>query len=156
MSGNPYPLQGDWPSWVREHRVCWELAAFREKVKNKGLLQTGYALKLCGSFAPSAQQDPEAVAGSIYERLRTLAAEVIQSMPMSPLVQVEPPGRAIVSTGSPLVEVELTVVASPPRSSDPLPAPELRRLIKVVEDRLRAMGVSDKKMSARRASTSRR
>jgi hypothetical protein len=145
MSGTPHTLEGDWASWVREHQVCWELAPVQEMVKGlKGLRvqQTGYALKLFGRFDPGAQDGAEAVARNIYERLRTLATEVIRSMPVPAIVQVAPPGRAVVPMESRLVmEVELTVVASPDRPGRPLPSGEVRRLIGLVEDSLRSMGL---------------
>ena len=142
MSGTPRTFDGDWPSWVEEHQVCWELSAVQEMVKGHGLQQTGFALKLFGRFDPRAKDDASAVARSIHERLRMLAAEVARAMPVPALVQVEPPGRAVIPVESPLVvEVELAVVASPPHPDRPLPPAELRRVIGMVEARLRSLGL---------------
>lgn len=142
MSGTPRTFDGDWPSWVEEHQVCWELSVVQEMVKGQGLQQTGFALKLFGRFHPRAEDDASAVARSIHERLRMLAAEVTRAMPVAALVQVEPPGRALVPAESPLVvEVELAVVASPPHPDRPLPTAELRRAIGMVEATLRSLGL---------------
>ena len=142
MSGTPLTFDGDWPSWVQEHQVCWELSAVQEMVKGHGLQQTGFALKLFGRFDPRAEDDASAVARSIHERLRMLAAEVARTMPVPALVQVEPPGRAVIPLESPpVVEVELAVVASPPHPDRPLPPAELRRVIGMVEARLRSLGL---------------
>ena len=142
MSGTPLTFDGDWPSWVQEHQVCWELSALQEMVKGYGLRQTGYSLKLFGRFDPRGEDDASAVARSIHERLRMLAAEVARTMPVPALVQVGPPGRAVIPAESPLVvEVELAVVASPPHPDRPLPPAELRRAIGMVEATLRSLGL---------------
>jgi hypothetical protein len=128
-------------AWCREHEVCWEIAPVLERVKGRGVDQTGYALKL---FAPLGvgPGDTEPVARPIFERLRRLALEALHALPVPSLLQVEPAGRAVVSPGSPLVvELQLTLVASPPHPGNPLPAAEVRRLIAVLETRLRSMGL---------------
>jgi len=142
MSGTPRTFDADWPSWVQEHKVCWELSALQEMVKGHRLQQTGFALTLCGRFNPRAERDASAAARSIYERLRMLAAEVGRAMPVPALVQVQPPGRAVIPAESPVVvEVELAVIASPPHPDHPLPPAELRRVTGMVEARLRSLGL---------------
>jgi hypothetical protein len=142
MSETPPTLGGDWPSWIEEHEVCWELSAVQEMVKGHGLQQTGYALKLFGRFDPRTEDDASAVARSIHERLRMLAVEVARAMPVPALVQVEPPGRAVIPVEPSLVlEVELAVVASPPHPDHRLPPTELRRVIGTIEARLRSLGL---------------
>jgi hypothetical protein len=57
-------------------------------------------------------------------------------------MQVEPPGRVVIPAQLPLVvEVELSVLASPPDPDRLLPPAEVQRLIGLVEDRLRSMGL---------------
>jgi hypothetical protein len=145
MSETPRTLDGDWPSWVREHKVCWELSPHQDMVKGRRVQQTGYALKLFGRFDPRAEDDASAAARSIHERLRMLAAEVARALPVPALVQVQPPGRAVIPAESPfVVEVELAVIASPPHPDRPLPPAELRRVIGTVEARLRSLGLRKK------------
>jgi hypothetical protein len=147
MSGTTHAFEGDWPegdwpSWITEHQVCWELAPILEMVTGRGVQQTAYALKLFGRFDPGAHDDTEAVVRSIHKRLRILAADAIRCLPVGPLVQVEPAGRAVIPAESALVvEVELTVLASPPHPDQPLPPPDVRGLIVALEDRLRSMGL---------------
>ena len=143
MSDTTDTVEGDWPSWVREHQVCWELGPIQEMVQGKGVQQTGYALKLFGRFDPAAEGGAEAVARSIYERLRALVAEATRSMPAGTLVQVGPPGRAVLPPESPLVvEAELTVVATfAPADRERRPASEARELVAALEERLRSMGL---------------
>jgi hypothetical protein len=63
-------------------------------------------------------------------------------MPMPALVQVQLPGRAVIPAESPLVvEVKLAVVASAPHSDRPRPPAELRRVIGMIEARLRSLGL---------------
>ena len=145
MSETPPTLDGDWPSWVQEHKVCWELSPRQEMVKGHRVQPTGYALKLFGRFDPRGEDDASAVARSIHERLRLLAAEVARAMPVPALVQVEPPGRAVIPVEKPfVVEVELAVSVSPPHPDRPLPPAELRRVIGIVEARLRSLGLKKK------------
>jgi hypothetical protein len=142
MSETPRTLDGDWPSWVQEHQVCWELGPVQETVKGHGLQQTGYALKLFGRFSPRAESDGSEAIRTIYERLRMLAEEVRRSMPVPALVQVQPGGRAVIPAEMPfVVEVELAAVASPPDSDRPLPPAELRRAIDTIEAMLRSLGL---------------
>jgi hypothetical protein len=142
MTGIAETLEGDSRAWLRKRQVCWELAPFQEMVKGQGLQQTGYALKLFARVEPGAEDDALAVARSVHERLSALAAEVIRTLPVPALLQVEPPGRAMIPPESPLVvEVELVVLASPPEPHRPLPPAEVRRVIGVVEDTLRSMGL---------------
>jgi len=146
MSGTPRTFDGDWPSWIEEHQVCWELSAVQEMVKGHRLQQTGFALTLFGRLDPRAEDDASAAARSIYERLRMLAAEVGRAMPVPALVQVQPPGRAVIPAESPLVvEVELAVVASPPHPDRPLPPAELRHAIEMIEARLRSLGLKKRR-----------
>ena len=145
MSETPPTLDGDWPSWVQEHKVCWELSPLQEMVKGRRVQRTGYALKLFGRFNPRAENDASTVARSIHERLRMLAADVARAMPVPALVQVEPPGRAVIPVEKPfVVEVEVTVSVSPPHPDHPLPPAELRRVIGIVEARLRSLGLKKK------------
>ena len=102
---------------------------------------TGHAVRLFARFDVGAG-DTEAVARPIHERLGRLAMEAVQSLSVHLLVQVEPPGRAVVSPGDPfVVEVQLTLVASPPDPGHPLPPVEVRRLIALVGTKLRSMGI---------------
>jgi len=140
MSGTPRTFDGDWPSWVEHHEVCWELSAFQEMVKDHGLRQTGFALKLFGRLDPRAMDHAPAAARSIHERLRLLANDALEALPVHAMVQA--PGRAVVRMESPIVvEVELTVIASPPDPAHPLPPTEVKRLIAALGDRLRSMGL---------------
>ena len=142
MSGTPRAFDGDWPSWVEQHQVCWELSAVQEMEKGHGLQQTGFALKLFGRLDPRTKDQAPALDRSIHESLRVLAAEVVRALPVPALVQMEPPGRAVVRMElPPVVEVELAVVASPPHPDRPLPPEELRRAIGMVEARLRSLGL---------------
>ena len=141
MSGTPHTLEGDWPSWIQKHKVCWELSPMREAVKGRGLQQTGYVLKLFGRFDPRTE-DASALAASIYARLRALAADVAQALAVPALVQVAPPGRAVVPVERDFVlEVELEVVASPPDPEHPLPPEQVRRAIGMIEAQLRSLGL---------------
>jgi hypothetical protein len=126
--------------WIREHEACWEITPVRERVKGRGFEETGHALRLFARLDVGAGEI-EAVARPIHERLRRLAMEALQSLPAHLLVQVEPPGRAVVSPGTPfVVEVELTLGASVPHPDHPLPPVEVRRLIALLEKKLRSMG----------------
>jgi hypothetical protein len=123
------------------HEVSWEITPVLEQVKGRGVEQTGHALKL---FAPIdvAAGETEPIARPVYERLRRLAMEAVQLLPANLLVQVEPPGRAVVSPGTPfVVEVQLTLLASAPHPGHPLPAVEVRRLIALLETKLCSMGL---------------
>jgi hypothetical protein len=142
MSATSRAAEVDLPAWVREHEACWELAPVHEMVKGRGVQQTGYALKLFGRFDPAAQDDDEAIARGIYERLGSVATEVMRFVPAHSLVQVQPFGRAVIPNERRLaVEVELTVVASPAHPEHPLPSGEVRRLIAMLEERLRSIGL---------------
>jgi len=142
MSDTTPTREGDWSSWVRDHQVCWELKPAQEMVKGHGLRQTGFELKLFGCFDPRPEDDVTPIRRSIHERLRTLVGEVAGAMPVRPLMQVEPPGRVVIPAQLPLVvEVELSVLASPPDPDRLLPPAEVQRLIGLVEDRLRSMGL---------------
>ena len=128
--------------WVREHQVCWELSPMCELVKGHGMQQTGYALKVFGRFDAAAQDDDFALARRIYERLRALALDAVRSLPVQPLVQVQPFGRGVLPADSRfIVEVELMLVASPPHPDHPLPPAEVRRLIALLEQKLGSMGL---------------
>jgi hypothetical protein len=97
MSDTTQTREGDWSSWVRDHQVCWELKPAQEMVKGHGLLQTGFELKLFGCFDPRPEDDVTPIRRSIHERLRTLVGEVAGAMPVRPLMQVEPPGRVVIT-----------------------------------------------------------
>jgi hypothetical protein len=57
-------------------------------------------------------------------------------------MQVEPFGRGVVPLDAPmLIDVQLTIVASPDERERQLPPSELRRVIQLVDDRLRALGL---------------
>jgi hypothetical protein len=130
------------PAWVKEHQVSFELAPFREHVKGERLQQTGQLLSLFGRFDPRAVDDPVKAARSIHERLHALALEALRDLPVPSLMQVEPFGRAVVPRDAPLLmDVPLTVVASPPGKEQQLPPSELRRVIELVDSRLRALGL---------------
>lgn len=82
------------------------------------------------------------MARKIHERLRTLAEGAVRSLPVDALVQVQPFGRVVLPPESRLiVEVELTAVASPTHPERPLPSAGVRRLIGVLEKRLRSLGL---------------
>jgi hypothetical protein len=142
MSKTTDMVQDDWASWIREHQVCWELAPNQEMVQGKGVQQTGYAFKLFGRVDSAAEGGAEAVARGVYERLRALVAEATRSMPAGTLVQMGPPGRAVLPPESPLaVEAELTVVATFAHADRERPASEARELVAALEERLRSIGL---------------
>jgi hypothetical protein len=129
-------------AWLSEHQVSWELFPVQEMVKGRGLLQTGYALQLFGRFDPGMQDDPAAMARNIHDRLRLLANEALEGLPGHALVQAAPAGRVVVRIESPIVvEVEFTVVASPPDPAHPLPPADVKRLVAALGERLRGMGL---------------
>jgi hypothetical protein len=135
-----YATEVDSAAWVAEHQVCWELFPVQEMVKGHGLQHTGYALQMFGRFDRGAHDDWAAMARSIHERLRLLANDALEALPVHPMVQA--PGRAVVRMESPIVvEVELTVIASPADPAHPLPPAEVKRLIAALGDRLRSMGL---------------
>ncbi|HET7294508.1 MAG TPA: hypothetical protein VFM88_18935 [Vicinamibacteria bacterium] len=128
-------------AWITDHEVSWEVVPVLEQVKGRGVEQTGQALKLFARFDVAAGEI-EPVARPIHERLRSLAMEAVQSLPAHLLVQVEPPGRAVVSPGTPfVVEVQLTLVASVPHPDSLLPPVEVRRLVSLLEKKLSSMGL---------------
>ena len=130
------------PGWVMEHQVSFELALVQEYVKGHGLQQTGQLLRLFGRFDPRNVDDPVDVARSIHERLHALALEALRDLPVPSLMQVEAFGRVVVPLDAPLLmDVQLTVVASPAGKERQLPHSELRPVIKLVDDRLRALGL---------------
>lgn len=133
------------PAWVKEHQVSFELASFQEYVKGHGLQQTGQLLRLFGRFDPRAVDDPVDVARSIHKRLHALALEALRDLPVLSLMQMEAFGRAAVPLDAPLLmDVQLTVRASPDGKERQLPPSELRQVIKLVDDRLRALGLKKK------------
>ncbi len=137
-----YTTEVDSAAWVAEHQVCWELFPVQEMVKGHGLQHTGYALQMFGRFDRGAHDDWAAMARSIHERLRLLANDALEALPVHPMLQAAPAGRAVVRMESPIVvEVELTVIASPPDPAHPLPPAELKHLIAALGDRLRSMGL---------------
>jgi hypothetical protein len=137
-----YTTEVDSAAWVAEHQVCWELFPVQELVKGHGLQQTGYALQMFGRCDRGANDDWAASARSIHERLRLLANDALEALPAHPMLQPAPAGRAVVRMESPIVvEVELTVIASPPDPAHPLPPAGVKRLIAALGDRLRSMGL---------------
>jgi hypothetical protein len=130
------------PEWVKEHQVSFELAPVQEYVKGHGLQPTDQSLRLFGRFDPRAVNHPVDVAWSIHERLHALALEALRDLPVPALMQVEPFGRGVVPLDAPLLlEVQLTVVASHAGKERQLPPAELRRVMQLVDDRLRAQGL---------------
>jgi hypothetical protein len=130
------------PGWVKEHEVAFELAPVQEHVKGHGLQPTGQSLRLFGRFDPRAVDDPVDAAWSIHQRLHALALEALRDLPVTALMQVEPFGRGVVPLDAPmLIDVQLTIVASPDGRERQLPPLELRRVIQLVDDRLRALGL---------------
>ena len=130
------------PEWVKEHKASFELASFQEYVKGQGLRPTGQSLRLFGRFDPSAVSDPVEVARSIHERLHALALDALRDLPVTAVMQAEPFGRGVVPLDEPLlIDVQLTVVASPDGREQLLLPSELRRVIQLVDDRLRALGL---------------
>ena len=130
------------PEWVKEHKASFELASFQEYVKGRGLQPTGQSLRLFGRFDPSAVGDPVEVARSIHERLHALALDALRDLPVTAVMRVEPLSRGVVPLDEPLmIDVQLTVVASPDGREQQLPPSELRRVIQLVDDRLRALGL---------------
>jgi hypothetical protein len=142
MNAMPQTSEADPHAWVKEHQVSFELAPVQEQVKGRGLQPTGQALRLFGRFDPRAVDDPAGVAWSIHERLHALALESLRDLPVTALMQAEPFGRGVVPLEAPLlIDVQLTIVASPAGQERQLPPPELRRVIQLVDDRLRALGL---------------
>jgi hypothetical protein len=134
--------EADPHAWVKEHQASFELGPVQEHVKGHGMQQTGHALKLFGRLDTRAVGDPVEAAWRIHERMLALAFEALRDLPVPALMQVEPFGRAIVPLDAPLLlEVQLTVVASPPGKERQLPSSELRRVIELVDARLRALGL---------------
>ena len=127
---------------MKEHQVTFELAHVQEHVKGQGPQQTGQSLRLFGRFDPRAVDDPVEAAWSIHKRLHALALEALRDLPVTALMQLEPFGRGVVPLDAPLlIDVQLTIVASPAGKEQQLPPLELRRLIQLVDDRLRALGL---------------
>ena len=142
MNAIPQTSEAVPPEWVKEHQVSFELVPVQEHVKGHGLQQTGQSLRLFGRFDPRGVDDPVEVARSIYGRLHALALEALRDLPVTALMQVEPFGRGVVPLDAPLmIDVQLMVVASPDGKERQLPLSELRQVIKLVDDRLRALGL---------------
>lgn len=144
MNANLPTPGGDRRAWVEKHQVSSELTPVHELVKGRGVQPTGYALKLFGRFGDDAQDLEKAVAraGEIYEGLRTLGLEAVRSLPVHTLVRVQPPGRAVCLPDARLVaEVEFEVDASPPHPDQMLPPGEVQRLLRMLEEELRSMGL---------------
>jgi hypothetical protein len=145
-SETPRAVEAELRAWVKEHKVSWELAPQKEMVKGRGMQQTGYVLKLFGRIDHRRKDRIDAIAHGAYDRLRALAEEAIRLLPGAPVVQLQPPGRAVVVTDEPrlVLEAELTFLASPPHPDAPLPPAELRRLVALVERTLRALGLKQR------------
>jgi hypothetical protein len=131
----------DRAAWIEEHMVGWRLGPLSEHVKGGGVVQTGYELVLFGRFHP-AGRDLGAVARELHEALRGLALEALGPTPPDVLVCVVPASHWVVPAEQRFViEVELSVIASPSHPDRP-PAPaETRQRIATLESRLRAMGL---------------
>jgi len=142
MNVMPQARQAVAPEWVTDHHASFELVSFQEYVKGRGLQPTGQSLRLFGRFDPSTVGDPVGVARSIHDRLHVLALDVLRDLPVTALMQVEPFGRGVVPLDEPLLmDVQLTVVVSPDGRERELSPAELRRVIQLVDDRLRALGL---------------
>ena len=141
-SETPRAAEAELRAWVKEHKVSWELAPQKEVVKGRGLQQTGYVLKLFGRIDHRGKDRVDALAHGAYDRLRALA-EAVRSLPGAPVVQFQPPGRAVVVADETrlVLEAELTILASPAHPDAPLPPAELRRLVVLVEGTLRSLGL---------------
>jgi hypothetical protein len=142
VNANPLPSEADHSAWVKEHEVSYELAPVQEHVKDRGLQQTGYSLVLFGRFDPRGVPDLAGVARSIHERLQALTLEALRDLPVAAVVRAQPFGRATIPIEAPLLaDVLLTVLVAPDGREQPLPPAELRRVIALVEGRLRALGL---------------
>ena len=129
-------------AWAKEHKVAWELAPLREVVKGHGVEQTGYELGLFARFDLAAQDDDEAVARTLYEGLRDLAQEVLRSLPAQTEYQLEPFSKEVwPSESGSTIEVELTVIVSPPPSDPSHSSAEPRHDVAALEKSLRSMGL---------------
>jgi hypothetical protein len=142
MNAMPQARQAVAPEWVTDHHASFELVSFQEYVKGQGLQPTGQSLRLFGRFDPSTVRDPVGVARGIHDRLHALALDVLSDLPVTAVMQVEPFGRGVVPLDEPLLmDVQLTVVVSPDGTERELSPAELRRVIQLVDDRLRARGL---------------
>jgi hypothetical protein len=127
--------------------VCWEFGPLREYVKGHGMEQTGYELTLFGRFDPAEFDDDDTAAREVYEGLHELADELLRSIPEPhSIVEVRPFDRAVHlrPEAGYAVEVELTLVATPPHPDQPIPAEEVHRGLATVAARLREMGLREK------------
>lgn len=143
MSESALASPADLGAWLKEHKVCWELAPLRDLVKGRGVELTGYELNLFGRYDLTAQDDDHAVAHGIHERLRALALDALGSVAGEELVtQMQPFSREVVpaDAGS-TIEVELTVTVSPAHHDPSRRPDEARRQIALVESRLLSMGL---------------
>jgi hypothetical protein len=129
-------------AWVEQHKVGWRLGPFSEHVKGRGVVQTGYELVLSGRFDPAGRDDLEALSAGLHEALRALALEALGPAAADVLLCVLPSSRWVVPAEERfMIELQLTVIASPAHP-DRLPAPaETRQRIAVLESRLQAMGL---------------
>jgi hypothetical protein len=137
----------DMRAWVERHKVCWEFGPLREYVMGHGLEVTGYELTLFGRFDPTLYDDDDAAAREVYEGLHELAEELLRSIPEPhSIVRVLPYDRAVHlrPEAGYAVEVELTIVASPPHPDQPIPAAEVQAGLATVAARLREMGLREK------------
>ena len=142
-SETPRAVEAELGAWVKEQKVSWELAPQKEMVQGRGMQQTGYVLRLFGRIDHRGKDRIDVIAHGAYDRLRALAEEAIRSLPGAAVVQLHPPGRAVVEfDGTRLIlEAELTILASPPHPDAPLPPAELQRLVVRVEGTLRSLGL---------------
>jgi hypothetical protein len=142
MTTTPETPLLDTLAWVTSHKVCWELVALNEGVKGRGVRQTGYLLTLYGRLYPAAEGDGEPRGPTIHQRLHALAAEALRALPIPVLVDAQPFGRLVVTPDSTfIVDVELSVAGSPPHPDHPRPPAEVKGAIRVLEEKLRSMGL---------------
>ncbi len=69
------PLDEGLRAWVRDHRVCWEMAPLDE-MSGLGRLQVGYELSLFARGVPGERLEA-AAAADLYEKLSALALAAV-------------------------------------------------------------------------------
>lgn len=132
----------DMVRWIRTHDVRWELAPRDELVQGRGLQQTGYVLRLFGRLPLPGRKGSERLVETIHQRLHAMATEALRVVPPDFRVDVQSLSRVVVTrTSTFTVDVELTAVGSPAHLDDARPPEEQRRLIGVLEAKLRSMGL---------------
>jgi hypothetical protein len=142
MTTMPETTVLDTLAWITSHKVCWELTPLNELVKGHGVGQTGYVLTLYGRLYPTVEGDAEPRGPTIHQRLHALAAEALRELPIPVLVDAQPFGRLVVTPESSfVVDVELAIAGSPPDPDVPRPPAEVKAAIRLLEERLRSMGL---------------